>query len=86
VVAALAASKLPVFGDQLRVLAAASCGAVAGLSPLSFSGELGLSPWVAALGGGGLFAGCYLLLGRGASPYALAYGGAALALFSGMVF
>ncbi|MGI5862277.1 MAG: PTS system mannose/fructose/sorbose family transporter subunit IID [Myxococcales bacterium] len=83
VVSAIAASRLPFFGERLRGLAAASAGAVAGLASLSFPRAHGA--W-AVLGAWGLFAAAYVLLAKGASPYALAYGAAALALFIGLVF
>ena len=84
VVAAVAASRLPFFGERLRGLAAASAGAIAGLASLSFPPDF-LGLW-SAVGAWGLFLAAYLLLAKGASPYALVYGAAALALFTGLVF
>jgi PTS system mannose-specific IID component len=84
VVAAIAASRLPFFGERLRALAAASAGAAAGLASLGAPRDLP-AVW-AAVGAWGLFLAAYLLLAKGASPYALVYGAAALALFCGLVF
>jgi PTS system mannose-specific IID component len=85
VVEAVAASRLPYFGARLRLVAAACTGAAAGLFFFAFPGDFAAGPWGPVVGAG-VFLGCHRLLAAGASAYALAYGVAALALFSRLVF
>ncbi|HEY3451498.1 MAG TPA: PTS system mannose/fructose/sorbose family transporter subunit IID [Myxococcales bacterium] len=85
VVESIAASKLPLFGQRLRALAAVAAGAAGGLAALSLplSGPV---ERLVALGAVGLFAACYGALAKGVSPYVLVYAAGALALCFGVFF
>lgn len=85
VVEAIAASRLPLYGQRLRVLAAVAAGAAGGLSALSLPLARPVERLVALLAVG-LFAACYWALSKGVSPYALFYAAGALALCFGVFF
>ena len=85
VVERLAASRLPVFGHRLRILAAVSAGAAGGLAALALPVSHGLVRWTAPVAAA-LFVACCLALAKGLSPYLLAYCAAALALCFGVFF
>ena len=85
VVEKIAASRLPVYGQRLRVLAAVAAGAAGGMSALALPLEPRMERFV-ALGAVGLFAACYGALAKGLSPYALVYAASALALCIGVFF
>ncbi|MGC4120232.1 MAG: PTS system mannose/fructose/sorbose family transporter subunit IID [Myxococcales bacterium] len=85
VVEAIAASKLPLYGQRLRVLAAVAAGAAGGLSALSLPLSRPVERLV-ALGAVALFAACYGALSKGVSPYVLVYAAGALALCFGVFF
>jgi len=85
VVESLAASRLPVYSQRLRVLAAVSAGAAGGLSALAL--PLGRPvERLLPLGAVVLFAVSYGALKRGVSLYALVYAASVLALFIGALF
>lgn len=85
VVPLIAASRVPRFGQPLRVLTAVGAGAAGGFAALTLPAVRGPAP-LAALGATTLFAGACALLARGLSPYVLAYAAAAMALCFGLVF
>lgn len=90
VIRVLSAAKLPKKGERLRLVAAIASGAVAGVVLVRWPASLGspVSPAAAVAGllaGVGLFAGAFLLQGRGGSPYAVVYGAIGLAFAAGLL-
>jgi PTS system mannose-specific IID component len=85
VVDQIAASRLPIIGHRLRIVAAASAGAAGGLGALALPVSHALLRW-AAPAAAALFTACYLALARGVSLYLLAYAVAVLALCIGVFF